>query len=58
MTEETARVDLVVEQIQVALGEELSIKETPKHKVMPLSFMSMLKTLAVVLFNIWYTKFI
>ncbi|MFW1733469.1 acetyl/propionyl/methylcrotonyl-CoA carboxylase subunit alpha [Acinetobacter sp. ULE_I001] len=30
VTEETARVDLVVEQIQVALGEELSIKETPK----------------------------
>ena len=30
VTEETAKVDLVVEQIRVALGEELSIKETPK----------------------------
>ena len=30
VTEETAKVDLVVEQIRVALGHELSIKETPK----------------------------
>ena len=30
VTEETAKVDLVVEQIRVALGYELSIKETPK----------------------------
>ena len=30
VTEETAKVDLVVEQIRVALGGELSIKETPK----------------------------
>ena len=30
VTEETAKVDLVVEQIRVAQGHELSIKETPK----------------------------
>ena len=30
VTEETANVDLVVEQIRVAQGHELSIKETPK----------------------------
>ena len=30
VTEETAKVDLVVEQIRVALGHELLIKETPK----------------------------
>ncbi|WP_151980405.1 acetyl/propionyl/methylcrotonyl-CoA carboxylase subunit alpha [Acinetobacter guerrae] len=30
VTEETAQVDLVVEQIRVALGEELSIQDTPK----------------------------
>lgn len=30
MTEETSKVDLVVEQIRVAQGHELSIKETPK----------------------------
>ncbi|KQE19324.1 biotin carboxylase N-terminal domain-containing protein [Acinetobacter pittii] len=30
VTEETSKVDLVVEQIRVAQGEELSIKETPK----------------------------
>lgn len=30
ITEETAKVDLVVEQIRVALGHELSIKTTPK----------------------------
>lgn len=30
VTEETAKVDLVVEQIRVALGHELWIKETPK----------------------------
>lgn len=30
VTEETANVDLVVEQIRVALGHELSIKESPK----------------------------
>ena len=30
VTEETAKIDLVVEQIRVAQGHELSIKETPK----------------------------
>ncbi|MFI8066398.1 ATP-grasp domain-containing protein, partial [Acinetobacter baumannii] len=30
VTEETSKVDLVVEQIRVAQGHELSIKETPK----------------------------
>ena len=32
VTEETAKVDLVVEQIRVAQGHELSIKETPKSQ--------------------------
>lgn len=51
VTEETSKVDLVVEQIRVAQGEALSIKETPKHKAMPLSFVSMPKTQHVVLFQ-------
>ncbi len=38
VTEETAKVDLVVEQIRVALGDELSIKETPKAEGHALEF--------------------
>lgn len=38
VTEETAKVDLVVEQIRVAQGHELSIKETPKVQVHAIEF--------------------
>ncbi|GAA5004606.1 biotin carboxylase N-terminal domain-containing protein [Acinetobacter puyangensis] len=38
VTEETAKVDLVVEQIRVALGHELSIKETPKSESHAIEF--------------------
>ena len=38
VTEETTKIDLVVEQIRVALGHELSIKETPKAEEHAIEF--------------------
>lgn len=60
VSEQTSGLDIVVEQIKIALGEPLSIKLRRKPKLMQLSFVSMPKILHVDLFphlvkypNLW-----